>query len=356
MCPLGPVDQSVFRVAETLVLAIADVRHVITTHRGVIWKANAQELLQGHAHHWKLNVPLVNPSHRVYYEEQGMLQLGNKHSSYCKTEQPWTVADTLDGFLSQYILTIDSYWRNVGQTRDEKRFFRIIQRGSLSDQLAMRKFLPCDLPYAKVPLCPCGSSRGEEICTVHNEFVRWPVFGISPADRSRLASDLKTGSPGPKRQPVSRIAKLRALGISMPSHEYIHPTVDLEENSYPALRGLTIDEMEALLKRDVRGHVCKMVLGISENDIIRGCAIDFLNAFLLSLMENIERIRPHWKPSSRSTGPGPVHVVPLFQDLAQIIVKAGLVASTDDALTIVVPAFAACNLLPTIADPTSYGK
>ena len=188
MRPLEHVGQSVFRVSETLVSAVAGVRHVITTHRDVIWKTNAQEILLGHAHHWKLNVPILNPNHRVYYKDHGMLQQGNQPPSYSEIEQPWTVTDTFEDFLSQYILTIESYWHDVGQIRDKKRFFRLIHRGPLFDQLAMRKFLPRDLQYAEIPLCPCGSNRGEEICTVHNEFVRWPVFGISPADRARLAN------------------------------------------------------------------------------------------------------------------------------------------------------------------------
>ena len=189
MCPTGP--GSVFECAETLVRAIAGIRNVITTHRDVIWKTNSQELLQGHTHHWKLNVPLLNPSRRVYYEDQSMLQLGEEplsyrsDSLYFRDKQLWTDAVTVDRFLLEYIVTIDKYWRDVGQTCSEKPFFRVIHRGSLSDQQAMQEFLPCDLQYAKVPLCPCGSSRGEEICTVHNEFVRWPVFGISPADRAR---------------------------------------------------------------------------------------------------------------------------------------------------------------------------
>ncbi|MCJ1296185.1 hypothetical protein MMC34_007751 [Xylographa carneopallida] len=236
----------------------------------------------------------------------------------------------------------------------------------------MKEFLPCDLQYAKVSLCPCGSSRGEEICTVHNKFVRWPVFGISPTDRAwsvhwplllpkshiiekvRLSKDLTIGSAHPKRKPISRTARLRALGAPLLYHEYIHPSVDLEENSYPALRGLTKDEMEALLKRDIQGHTCKMVLGVSENHIFDGCAIDFLNAYLLSLMEKIEQIILHSKLSLQTTGPGPMYVVPLFQDLAQTIVKSGLSGSTDHALTIVVPAFAASGLLPTAANPPPY--
>ncbi|MCJ1383358.1 hypothetical protein MMC17_006471 [Xylographa soralifera] len=353
MCPVEPVDRCVSRFAETLVSAIAGVRKVMTTHRDVIWKTNAQELLQGQAHHWKLNLPLEDANRRVYYEDQDMLQLGDESPSYSTSKQPWAIADTFAGFLSQYRLTVESYWHHEGQIRGGKRFFRIIHRGSLSNQL--RKFLPCELQYTKVSLCPCGSSRGEEICTVHNEFVRWPVFGISPADRARLSGDLKTASARPKRKPVSRIAKLRALGVPMLSHEYIHPSVDLEENSYTALRGLTIDEMEALLERDVKGHICKIVLGISENNLIRGCAIDFLVAFLLSLTENIERIKPNSEPLGHGTESGPMYVVPLFQDLAKIIVKSGLVDSTDEALTIVVSVFATGGLLPATPDPPSWG-
>ncbi|MCJ1393794.1 hypothetical protein MMC18_006670 [Xylographa bjoerkii] len=347
MCPVERVDHYESQIAETLVSAIDRVRKVITTHQDVIWKTEAEDLLQGRAHDWKLNFPSENARGRVYYEEQSMLQLGDDPPAYCNYEQPGTVADTFGCVLSQYKVTVDSYRDGICQTNNQKRFFRVMHRGSLPDQLAMRKFLPRDLKYAKVPLCPCGSTRGEEICTAHKRFVRWPVFGISLADRARLSDDLKANSVRPKCEPVSRIAKLRALGVPMLSHEYIHPSVDPEENSYAALRGLTIDEMEALLKRDVRGHTCKMVLGISESNFIKGCAIDFLNAFLLSITPNIQRVKTHPRFLCYGTGPGPKHVVPLFQDLAETIVKSGLVDSTDNALTIVVPAFASNGLLPT---------
>ena len=169
----------------------------------------------------------------------------------------------------------------------------------------------------------------------------------------RLSNDLRDSSVRQQRKPVSRIAEIRALGVHPQSPEYLHPSVDLDENSYAALRGLTIEEMKVLLQKDHPRHICRWVVGIREDDFVRGCAVDFLIAFLLSITTDIQHLESPSRFPYHNKGPGPMHTVPLLQDLASAIVKSGLVDSTDDALTIVVPAFATNDLLSAASELTS---
>ena len=179
-------DRSVSQLTTRLFSAIAGVFEVITTHQDVIWKAEVQDHTRGRTHSWKISIPVYNAGGQVNYQEYDILQCADKPPWDCKTEPLVASAKTIGRLLSLYKLTIEDYWDEVRQSNDHKNFFRLLHRGFLSDQRVMRTFLPCGLKYATIPLCSCGSTRGEEICTGNGEFVRWPIFGIAPTDRTKF--------------------------------------------------------------------------------------------------------------------------------------------------------------------------
>ena len=146
----------------------------------------------------------------------------------------------------------------------------------------------------------------------------------------------------------------RLLGASARSELYFHQSAKSErtkDNDFAAIRGLNLREMRTLLNKDFRTPTQKTELAvISSASLEKNCALEFFSIFLLSLTAGIQHIsgktvevnteksRVQWKNS-------------IISELASAVIDSGLAVDEAEALTVVVPAFAARGLLPdTLSD------
>ena len=144
---------------------------------------------------------------------------------------------------------------------------------------------------------------------------------------------------------VSSTRAVRTLG----QRDYLHPSVmDDDESGFDFLRGLTLTEQRAALRRafqDGSTHGSTEVAVLSNASIERSCTLELFTLFMLSLTSQISRIKGH---TTKVTGPnGESWTNDTISELARAVAQAGLAEDEDEALTLVVPAFAARGLLPT---------
>ena len=141
----------------------------------------------------------------------------------------------------------------------------------------------------------------------------------------------------------------RLLGASERSDLYFHQSATRErnkDNDFAAIRGLNIGEMRTLLNKDFRTTTQKTELAvISSASLEKNCALEFFSIFLLSLIGGIQQIggetveiysegsQVQWKNS-------------IISELASAVIDSGLATNEAEALTVIIPAFAARGLLP----------
>ena len=138
---------------------------------------------------------------------------------------------------------------------------------------------------------------------------------------------------------------MRALG----QRDYLHPSVtDDEENGFTFLRGLTLSEQRAALRRTFRdGSINRSteVAILSNSSMEQNCALELFTLFMLSLTSQVSQV------SGRTTkilGPsGEIWMNETISEMASAVVQFGLAEDQAEALTLVVPAFGARGLLPT---------
>lgn len=146
---------------------------------------------------------------------------------------------------------------------------------------------------------------------------------------------------------VSPIRAIRTLG----QREYLHPSVtdeEIEDNDFPFLRGLTVPEMRAALRRTFRdGSTNRSTEAavLSSSSLERSCALELITLFMLSLTGRISQIKGHTTKVTRPDGETWTNSV--INEMATAVVQNGLAEDEAEALTLVVPTFAARGLLPT---------
>ena len=130
-----------------------------------------------------------------------------------------------------------------------------------------------------------------------------------------------------------------------------HPSVkdtEREDNDFAFLRGLTLPEMQASLMRDFHkgtNNVTTEVAVLSSSSLERNCAQELFTLFILSFTSQIWQVKGR---TTKITGPdGETWTNDVFSEIASAVVLAGLAEDEAEALTLVVPAFAARGLLPT---------
>ena len=138
---------------------------------------------------------------------------------------------------------------------------------------------------------------------------------------------------------------MRTLG----QRDYLHPSVtDDDENGFTFLRGLTLTEQRAALRRafqDGSTHRSTEIAVLSNSSLERNCTLELFTLFMLSLTSQISRVNGH---TSKVTSPyGESWTNDTVSEFARAVAQAGLAEDEAEALTLVVPAFAARGLLPT---------
>ena len=143
---------------------------------------------------------------------------------------------------------------------------------------------------------------------------------------------------------VSSTRAMRTLG----QREYLHPFVtNDDENGFTFLRGLTLTEQRAALRRafqDGSTHRSTEVAVLSNSSLERNCTLELFTLFMLSLTSQISQVKGR---TTKVTGPnGENWSNDIVSELAIAVAQAGLALDEAEALTLVVPAFAARGLLP----------
>ena len=143
---------------------------------------------------------------------------------------------------------------------------------------------------------------------------------------------------------VSWARAMRTLG----QRDYLRPLYpDDEENGFTFLSGLTLSEQRAALRRAFRDSstTSTEVAVLSSSSRERNCALELFTLFMLSLAGQISQVRGRTR---RIAGPnGETWMNEIINELASALVQAKLAEDEAEALTLVVPAFAARGLLPT---------
>ena len=145
---------------------------------------------------------------------------------------------------------------------------------------------------------------------------------------------------------VSWTRAMRTLG----HRDYLRPLYpDDEENGFTFLSGLTLSEQRAALRRAFRDSSTSSteVAVLSSSSRERNCALELFTLFLLSLTGQISRIMGRTSRIISSDGGGETWTNDTISELAGALVQAKLAEDEAEALTLVVPAFAARGLLPT---------
>ena len=144
---------------------------------------------------------------------------------------------------------------------------------------------------------------------------------------------------------VSSTRAMRTLG----QRDYLHPLItEDEENGFTFLRGLTLAEQRAALRRafqDGSTHRSTEVAVLSKSSLERNCTLELFMLFMLSLTSRISRVKGR---TTKVTGPhGESWTNDIISEVAGAVAQAGLAGDEAEALTLVVPAFATRGLLPT---------
>lgn len=143
---------------------------------------------------------------------------------------------------------------------------------------------------------------------------------------------------------VSWTRAMRTLG----QQDHLHPLYpNDEENGFTFLKGLTPSEQRAALRRAFRdgSTTSTEVTVASSSSRERNCALELFTLFMLSIVGQISQVRGR---TTRIVGPnGETWKNEFIDELASALVQAKLAEDEAEALTLVVPAFAARRLLPT---------
>ena len=143
---------------------------------------------------------------------------------------------------------------------------------------------------------------------------------------------------------VSWTRAMRTLG----HRDYLRPLYpDDEENGFTFLSGLTLSEQRAALRRVFRDSSTSSaeVAVLSSSSRERNCALELFTLFMLSLTGQISQVRG--RTSRITSSDGETWMNDTISELAIALVQAKLADDEAEALTLVVPAFAARGLLPT---------
>lgn len=143
---------------------------------------------------------------------------------------------------------------------------------------------------------------------------------------------------------VSWTRTMRTLG----QRDYLHPLYpNDEENGFTFLNGLTLSEQRAALRRAFRdgSTTSTEVAVLSSSSRERNCALELFTLFMLSIAGQVSQVRGR---TTRIAGANSeTWKNEIISELASALVQAKLAEDEAEALTLVVPAFAAKGLLPT---------
>ncbi|CAD6567326.1 MAG: hypothetical protein ASARMPREDX12_000214 [Alectoria sarmentosa] len=213
---------------------------------------------------------------------------------------------------------------------------------------------------------PLSKARARD----ENETARWPhYYRIIGDDRIITLLGNATGKWDLADQnldligePTADAVELDVLRLSDPSisstrilrmlgQREFHPSVkdtEREENDFAYLRGLSLPEMQASLMRDFykgTNNVTTEVAVLPSSSLERNCAQELFTLFILSFTSQILQVKGR---TTKITGPnGETWTNDVLSEIASAVVLAGLAEDEAEALTLVVPAFAARGLLPT---------
>lgn len=145
---------------------------------------------------------------------------------------------------------------------------------------------------------------------------------------------------------VSWTRAMRTLG----QRDYLHPMYpDEDENGFTFLRGLTLQEQRAVLRRtfqDGSTNRSTEVAVLSGSSLERNCALELFTLFMLSLTGQISQVKGR---TTHTAGLGDEKWTnDVISEMASALLQTGLAEHHAEALTLVVPAFAAKALLPTV--------
>ena len=143
---------------------------------------------------------------------------------------------------------------------------------------------------------------------------------------------------------------MRTLG----QRDYLNPLYpDDDENGFTFLRGLTLQEQRAALRRtfqDGSTNRSTEVAVLSRSSLERNCALELFTLFMLSLTSQISQVKGLTTRTTGSKGEKWSNIT--ITEMAKAVVQTGLAEGEAEALTLVVPAFAARGLLPTVPSKT----
>ena len=158
-----------------------------------------------------------------------------------------------------------------------------------------------------------------------------------------LFSDASTESPPQLNESPTRAS--RRLG-EVAYHPSLSPEA-IEEDNFAFLRGLTMSEMQDVLIQDFQSpqQAASYELSIvSSSSLENNCALELFSVFMLSFTKDVLPIKGSVYESERADEP--LWRIDIIDELADAVVCAGLVDDMAEALTVIVPAFAARGLLP----------
>jgi hypothetical protein len=138
-------------------------------------------------------------------------------------------------------------------------------------------------------------------------------------------------------------------GCTVRNSSYFHPSAaqELGDNDFPALRGLTQSEMIDLLRKDFvqRPPDRRHLSVISNGSLEKNCALELFASFMLALTSTIARVKGETEVVVDQEGR--LHRTnTTFSMMASAVVSSGLASDEAEALTVIIPAFAARGLLP----------
>lgn len=142
---------------------------------------------------------------------------------------------------------------------------------------------------------------------------------------------------------------LRLLGPSKSNDLFYHQSTTAEhakDNDFVATRGLKLQEMRTLLNKDFQSSNQKSEFAvISDVSLEKNCALEFFQIFMLSLTTKIQHLGGK-TTAVRTQGREDHWQNDILSELASTLTESELANDEAEALTLIVPAFAAHNLLP----------
>ncbi|MCJ1474724.1 hypothetical protein MMC13_003384 [Lambiella insularis] len=323
-------DELVSDFAYRAVIAIRAIFEAISTQSVFQSTESFESYRVANNFSWKMSMsfrPGTGPTYQDCWDLSLRPRMGSQNTIDHSVATPENVA----ALLSRWHLTVKTCLDAAhNQKPRDKPFLRVVHSGFVSDGQGARKFMKLGANHVKAYLGTNEYDGYEEFSADGHDlpnYAKWPVFGSSylpnfrhPRSDPEVLTRLSHGT--------TSTTKTRRAS----DPKWIHPSADVDENSFVALRGLTLPEMRALLKKDFG---LRPVIAVPEPSLIRACALEFVTVFLAALTKHI-----------RDVGGTERSLVSAFHHLAKAILASRLVDTVDEALTMVVPAFVAGGLVP----------